>query len=131
MRINTVHIFIYNFFNSSNSNNNCFFKFLEDTTNCFEILKNTFLYEYIFNSALLLIEPYTYLINWSRMCISSFIYDFVGSNFFKWALIFHLRYLHIFILFFNSFLKTMEPYTILKSLFGQGDYNKYIPNLME
>ncbi len=27
--------------------------FLEDTTNYFEILKNTFLYEYILNSALL------------------------------------------------------------------------------
>ena len=60
------------------------FSFLEDTTNYYEIIKNTFLYEYILNSALLLIGVLllTLLIGVGSAYLVSF-YDFVGSNFFK------------------------------------------------
>ena len=104
--------------------------FLEDTTNYFEILKNTFLYEYILNSALLLIGVLilTLLIGVGCAYLVSF-YDFVGSNFFKWALILSFAvpaYIYAYSLtaFFENY---GTLYTILKSLFGQGDYNKYIP----
>ena len=104
--------------------------FLEDTTNYFEILKNTFLYEYIFNSALLLIGVLilTLLIGVGSAYLVSF-YEFVGSNFFKWALILSFAvpaYIYAYSLtaFFENY---GTLYTILKSLFGQGDYNKYIP----
>ena len=104
--------------------------FLEDTTNYFEILKNTFLYEYILNSAFLLIGVLilTLLIGVGCAYLVSF-YDFVGSNFFKWALILSFAvpaYIYAYSLtaFFENY---GTLYTILKSLFGQGDYNKYIP----
>ena len=106
------------------------FSFLEDTTNYYEIIKNTFLYEYILNSALLLIGVLllTLLIGVGSAYLVSF-YDFVGSNFFKWALILSFAvpaYIYAYSLtaFFENY---GTLYTILKSLFGQGDFNKYIP----
>ena len=80
------------------------FSFLEDTTNYYEIIKNTFLYEYIFNSALLLIGVLllTLLIGVGSAYLVSF-YDFVGSNFFKWALILSFAVPAYLCLFFNSF----------------------------
>ena len=65
-----------------------FSSFFENTTNYFEILKNTFLLEYIFNSLLLLIGVLflTFIMGVGCAYLVSF-YNFPGVNFFKWALI--------------------------------------------
>ena len=65
-----------------------FFSFFEDTSNYYEILKNTFLIEYIFNSFVLLISVLilTFLIGTMSAYLVSF-YTFPFSEFFKWALI--------------------------------------------
>jgi iron(III) transport system permease protein len=65
-----------------------FFSFFETTSNYYEILKNTFLVEYIFNSFVLLVSVLilTFLIGTFSAYLVSF-YKFPFSNFFKWALI--------------------------------------------
>ena len=65
-----------------------FFSFFESTSNYYEILKNTFLLEYIFNSAVLLISVLilTFLIGTISAYLVSF-YKFPFSDFFKWGLI--------------------------------------------
>ena len=65
-----------------------FSSFFEDTSNYYQILKDTFLFEYIFNSLVLLISVLvlTFLIGTSTAYLVSF-YKFPFSNFFKWALI--------------------------------------------
>ena len=65
-----------------------FSSFFEDTSNYFEILKSTFLYEYIINSFILLfgVLIFTLIIGVGCAYIVSF-YNFPGVKFFKWALI--------------------------------------------
>ncbi len=65
-----------------------FSSFFEQTTNYFDILKETFLFEYTYNSLVLLVSVLilTFLIGTSTAYLVSF-YDFPLSNFFKWALI--------------------------------------------
>ena len=65
-----------------------FASFFEDTTNYFEVLKQTFFLEYIFNSFTLLIGVIflTFILGVGSAYIVSF-YQFPGANFFKWALI--------------------------------------------
>ena len=65
-----------------------FFSFFENTSNYYEILKKTFLLEYIINSAVLLISVLilTFLIGTMLAYLVSF-YEFPLSNFFKWSLI--------------------------------------------
>ena len=65
-----------------------FTSFFEDTSNYYQILKDTFLFEYIFNSIVLLISVLvlTFLIGTSTAYLVSF-YKFPFSDFFKWALI--------------------------------------------
>ena len=65
-----------------------FTSFFESTSNYFEILKNTFLYEYIFNSLILLLGVLivSLVIGVGSAYLISF-YDFPGVKFFKWALI--------------------------------------------
>ena len=58
-----------------------------------------------------------------------FLYDFPGVNFFKWALILSFAvpaYIYAYSLtaFFENF---GTLYSILVNLFGEGNYNKYIP----
>ena len=62
--------------------------FFEETSNYYQILKDTFLLEYIFNSAVLLIGVliFTFLMGTGSAYLVSF-YNFPGSNFFKWTLI--------------------------------------------
>ena len=62
--------------------------FFQNTSNFSEILKNTFLFEYIYNSIVLLIGVLflTFIIGVGCAYLVSF-YDFPGVNFFKWALI--------------------------------------------
>ena len=107
-----------------------FLSFFENTSNYQEILKNTFLIEYIFNSGVLLIGVLflTFVIGTGTAYIVSF-YKFPGVNFFKWALILSFAvppyiYAYSLVAFFENY---GTAFTILKALFGEGTYNKSIP----
>ena len=107
-----------------------FFSFFDTTGNYSSILKNTFLFEYIFNSFTLLtgVLILTFFIGVICAYLVSF-YDFLGVNFFKWALILSFAvpaYIYAYSLtaFFENY---GTAFTILKNLFGEGNYNKYIP----
>ena len=107
-----------------------FSSFFEQTTNYFGILKETFLFEYTYNSLVLLISVLilTFLIGTSTAYLVSF-YDFPLSNFFKWALILSFAvppYIYAYSLtaFFENY---GTAYTILKNIFGEANYNQHIP----
>ena len=107
-----------------------FSSFFESTSNYYEILKDTFLIEYIFNSLVLLlcVLAFTFLLGTSTAYLVSF-FKFPGSNIFKWALILSFAvppYIYAYSLtaFFDNY---GTAFTILKNLFGDGDYNKNIP----
>ena len=107
-----------------------FTSFFEDTSNYYEILKETFLFEYIFNSFFLLVcvLVLTFIIGTCTAYLVSF-YEFPLSNFFKWGLILSFAvppYIYAYSLtaFFENY---GTLYSILKNLFGSGDYNQYIP----
>jgi ABC-type Fe3+ transport system, permease component len=109
-----------------------FTSFFEDTSNYYQILKDTFLFEYIFNSFTLLVcvLTLTFVLGTSSAYLVSF-YTFPFSNFFKWALILSFAvppYIYAYSLtaFFENY---GTLYTILKNLFGIGDYNQHIPKL--
>ena len=65
-----------------------FTSFFDNTSNYYELLKNTFLIEYITNSLALLISVLllTFIFGTGSAYLVSF-YQFPLSNFFKWALI--------------------------------------------
>ena len=103
--------------------------FFQNTSNFSEILKNTFLFEYIYNSIVLLIGVLflTFIIGVGCAYLVSF-YDFPGVNFFKWALILSFAvppYIYAYSLtaFFENY---GTAFTILKFIFGEGDYNRLI-----
>ena len=107
-----------------------FLSFFENTSDYYEILKNTFLIEYILNSSVLLISVLvlTFIIGTGTAYLVSF-YEFPLSNFFKWALILSFAvppYIYAYSLtaFFENY---GTAYTILKNLFGEGNYNRSIP----
>ena len=107
-----------------------FSSFFEDTSNYYQVLKNTFLVEYIFNSIFLLFSVLllTFLIGTGSAYLVSF-YEFPLSNFFKWGLILSFAvppYIYAYSLtaFFENY---GTAYTILKNLFGDGNYNQNIP----
>jgi iron(III) transport system permease protein len=107
-----------------------FMSFFDTTSNYYELLKNTFLIEYIFNSSILLFSVLilTFLIGTGSAYLVSF-YEFPLSNFFKWALILSFAvppYIYAYSLtaFFENY---GTAYTILKNIFGDGNYNKNIP----
>ena len=107
-----------------------FLSFFESTSDYFELLKNTFLFEYISNSLILVFGVLflTLIIGVSTAYIVSF-YSFPFSNFFKWALILGFAvppYIYAYSLtaFFENY---GTAYTILKSLFGDFNYNLHIP----
>ena len=107
-----------------------FTSFFEDTSNYYQILKNTFLVEYISNSLILLIcvLVLTFVLGTSSAYLVSF-YTFPLSNFFKWALILSFAvppYIYAFSLtaFFENY---GTLYSILKNLFGNANYNQHIP----
>ena len=107
-----------------------FASFFEDTSNYFEILKQTFFLEYIFNSLILLIGVIfvTFILGVGSAYLVSF-YHFPGANFFKWALILSFAvppYIYAYSLF-AFFENYGTAFTILKYLFGDGNYNKQIP----
>jgi len=107
-----------------------FSSFFEATGNYSSILKNTFLYDYILNSLLLLIGVLilTFVIGVGCAYLVSF-YTFPGVNFFKWALILSFAvpaYIYAYSLtaFFENY---GTAFSILKNLFGEGNYNSFIP----
>ena len=107
-----------------------FSSFFETTSNYYQILKDTFLLEYIFNSIVLLlcVLLLTFLIGTGSAYLVSF-YEFPFSNFFKWALILSFAvppYIYAYSLtaFFENY---GTAYSILKNLFGDGNYNRHIP----
>jgi len=107
-----------------------FSSFFQNTSNYYELLKNTFLFEYIFNSSVLLLSVLilTFIIGTGSAYLVSF-YKFPLSNFFKWALILSFAvppYIYAYSLtaFFENY---GTAYTIIKNIFGDGNYNKSIP----
>ena len=107
-----------------------FTSFFENTSNYYEILKETFLIEYIFNSLILLISVLllTFVLGTGAAYLVSF-YKFPGSDFFKWALILSFAvppYIYAYSLtaFFENY---GTAFTILKNLFGEANYNQNIP----
>ena len=107
-----------------------FLSFFESTSNYYGILKDTFLFEYISNSIILLISVLllTFLIGTGTAYLVSF-YEFPLSNFFKWALILSFAvppYIYAYSLtaFFENY---GTAYSVLKNLFGDKNYNLYIP----
>ena len=70
----------------------------------------------------------TFFIGTGTAYLVSF-YNFTGSNFFKWTLILSFAvppYIYAYSLtaFFENY---GTAYTILKNLFGEGNYNQHIP----
>ena len=107
-----------------------FSSFFENTTNYFDVLKNTFLFEYTLNSLILLVSVLflTFIIGTGTAYLVSF-YKFPLSNFFKWSLILSFAvppYIYAYSLtaFFENY---GTAFTILKNLFGEANYNLYIP----
>ena len=107
-----------------------FVSFFEETSNYSTILKDTFLYDYIFNSIFLLLGVLllTFVIGVGCAYLVSF-YKFPGVNFFKWSLILSFAvpaYIYAYSLtaFFENY---GTAFSILKNLFGEGDYNSNIP----
>ena len=107
-----------------------FSSFFETTGNYTSIMMDTFLYDYIYNSLLLLIGVLllTFVIGVGSAYLVSF-YNFPGVNFFKWSLILSFAvpaYIYAYSLtaFFENY---GTAFSILKNLFGVGNYNAYIP----
>ena len=107
-----------------------FSSFFETTSSYTSIIKDTFLYEYIFNSIVLLIGVLflTFIIGVGCAYVVSF-YKFPGVNFFKWALILSFAipsYIYAYSLtaFFENY---GTAFSILKNIFGEGNYNATIP----
>ena len=107
-----------------------FSSFFETTGDYVSILKNTFLLDYIYNSILLLVGVLilTFVIGVGCAYLVSF-YNFPGVTFFKWALILSFAvpaYIYAYSLtaFFENY---GTAFSILKNLFGEGNYNAHIP----
>ncbi len=107
-----------------------FFSFFNTTSEYYELLRNTFLINYIINSSLILIGVLT-LTFFFGVVAAYFVsfYNFPGVNFFKWALILSFAvpaYIYAYSLtaFFENF---GSLFSLLKWLFGDGNYNSYIP----
>ena len=107
-----------------------FSSFFENTSNYYQVLKDTFLLEYILNSLILLLSVLilTFLIGTGSAYLVSF-FEFPFSNFFKWALILSFAvppYIYAYSLtaFFENY---GTAFTILKNLFGEANYNQIIP----
>ena len=107
-----------------------FSSFFETTGIYSSIIKETFLYEYILNSIYLLMGVLflTFIIGVGCAYLVSF-YKFPGANFFKWALILSFAvpsYIYSYSLtaFFENY---GTAFSILKNIFGDGEYNSVIP----
>ncbi len=107
-----------------------FTSFFYTTSEYYTLLKDTFLIHYILNSSIILIAVLflTFLFGVLSAYFVSF-YNFPGVNFFKWALILSFAvpaYIYAYSLtaFFENF---GTLFAIITWLFGEGNYNKFIP----
>jgi len=107
-----------------------FSSFFGSTSEYYLLLKNTFLINYISNTTIILVGVLllTLIFGVLSAYFVSF-YNFPGVNFFKWGLILSFAvpaYIYAYSLtaFFENF---GTLFTLLKWIFGEGDYNKYIP----
>ena len=107
-----------------------FLSFFDNTSDYFIILKNTFLLDYISNTLLILIGvlALTFIFGILSAYFVSF-YNFPGVNFFKWSLILSFAvpaYIYAYSLtaFFENY---GTAFSILTNLFGEAEYNKFIP----
>jgi|TARA_B100001093_G_scaffold289600_1_gene276590 iron(III) transport system permease protein len=109
-----------------------FLSFFSETSNYFSLLKNTFLFDYIFNSITILL--FVILITFFLGVLSAYFvsfYNFPFSNFFSWALILAFAvpgYIYAFsiIAFFENY---GTAFSILTFLFGENNYNLIIPKI--
>jgi len=109
-----------------------FFSFFAETSNYFTILKDTFLFDYIFNSITILIFVlfFTLILGITSAYYISF-YEFPLSKFFSWALILAFAvpgYIYAFsiIAFFENY---GTAFSLLTFLFGENNYNPIIPKI--
>jgi len=106
--------------------------FFDNTSNYYSILKETFLFDYINHSIILLLGVLlsTFIIGVGCAYLVSF-YNFPGVNFFKWALILSFAvppYIYAYSLtaFFENY---GTAFSLLTNFFGEGEYNKHIPKM--
>ena len=107
-----------------------FSSFFSSTSAYMELLKATFLKDYIVNSSIILIGVLilTFFFGVVSAYFVSF-YNFWGVNFFKWALILSFAvpaYIYAYSLtaFFENY---GSLFSILTKMLGEGNYNKFIP----
>ena len=107
-----------------------FSSFFGSTSDYYLLLKDTFLINYIVNTTIILVGVLllTLIFGVLSAYFVSF-YNFPGVNFFKWALILSFAvpaYIYAYSLtaFFENY---GTLFTILKWIFGEGNYNSYIP----
>ncbi len=109
-----------------------FLSFFSETSNYFFVLKDTFLFDYIFNSVTILffVVLLTLILGIFSAYFVSF-YAFPLSNFFSWALILSFAvpgYIYAFsiIAFFENY---GTAFSLLTFLFGENNYNTIIPKI--
>ena len=109
-----------------------FFSFFNETSNYYTVLKETFLYDYIFNSIIILffVIIITFVLGVLSAYFVSF-YVFPFSNFLSWALILAFAvpgYIYAFsiIAFFENY---GTAFSILTYFFGENNYNLIIPKI--
>ena len=109
-----------------------FFSFFNETSNYFTLLKSTFLFDYIFNSMIILffVIIVTFILGVLSAYFVSF-YEFPFSNFFSWTLILAFAvpgYIYAFslIAFFENY---GTAFSMLTYLFGENNYNTIIPKI--
>ena len=109
-----------------------FLSFFSETSNYFNVLKNTFLLDYITNSVIILffVVLITFFLGVLTAYFVSF-YEFPLSNFFSWTLILAFAvpgYIYAFsiIAFFENY---GTAFSLLTYLFGENNYNSIIPKL--
>ena len=109
-----------------------FFSFFSETSEYFNLLKDTFLLEYIFNSITILffVIFFTLILGIFSAYFVSF-YDFPLSNFFSWALILSFAvpgYIYAFsiIAFFENY---GTAFSLLTFFFGESNYNQIVPKI--
>ncbi len=109
-----------------------FLSFFNDTSDYYLLLKDTFLFEYIYNSLFILffVVLVTFLLGVLSAYFVSF-YEFPFSNFFSWSLILAFAvpgYIYAFsiIAFFENY---GTAFSILTYFFGESNYNLIIPKI--
>ena len=107
-----------------------FSSYFSSTSEYMELLKDTFLKDYIINSFIILIGVLFLTFIFGVVCayFVSF-YNFWGVNFFKWALILSFAvpaYIYAYSLtaFFENY---GSLFSLLTRIFGEDNYNKFIP----